>query len=605
MEANSEELELTIHSEVLLLQLNDVYHIDFRYDYSQPHTFILPRIATALKRLKNLDPDDLPDKVFFCLPGDFLAPSCLSREFKGAQMVSILNKMGLNFVTFGNHEFEKDFSEDDLIARIEESNFRWISTNIEFYNEKSFDKLYKEKLISYFDYLKLSQDTVIILLGITEDQSKYPPFITVHDPIEESQRFIELVKNELKGKNVNPKFIALSHQSLSEDETLATKCPDIILIMGGHDHNIVEEVKKAHCLVVKTASNARTLRLNWILTVPAMEIDVVTKDFKVRQDAIDLIQRDIYKRMALPKIFQMIFGKTKPAPEEKRKWAEALSTIFYEAIPGKRFSVVWTKTGEEYVIVFSFSLRTIHPLFIEMVPEDKEVMQLIEQWLNQSRESSSPIIAAPKTIWLEDQGLRTGSTNFGNFVADIVRGLPALLCDPKREEGHIGLINSGTFRLDRNIQEYEPISDRTLCEIFYHQEKIVMFHLTGEELLNLLKRANELQMKGGSEGHGDFLQLSGLEVEVEAGNIIKVHHVGLFGSKQPLNLHLKYSVATIGYVAERSEYKDFFADKEFKVVNGDLKAIVKAVLMNLKELGKADFPAFDIALNDNPRWVFK
>ena len=51
------------------------------------------------------------------LAGDFLGPSLLSRYYNGAQMVEALNAAGLDYATFGNHEF--DLPLDTLLARIE------------------------------------------------------------------------------------------------------------------------------------------------------------------------------------------------------------------------------------------------------------------------------------------------------------------------------------------------------------------------------------------------------------------------------------------------------------------------------------------------------
>jgi 2',3'-cyclic-nucleotide 2'-phosphodiesterase (5'-nucleotidase family) len=603
MEASFEEL--SICSKVLFLQLNDVSHIDFTYDYSKSYSLILPRIATIQKRLRKL----YPNNMFFCFPGDFLAPSCLSKEFKGKHMVSILNKMGVTFVTFGNHEFEKELTENELYARIKESNFKWISTNICFRNEKRFGNLYKEKRLSYFECIKLSPNLRVIVFGITEDQSRYPNFVTVFNPIEESLHYIDLFKNELKkeakGKNIIPMFVAISHQPLKKDRALAKKCSDILLIMGGHDHNIEEEVKETHCLITKTASNARTLRFNWIITISAAQIAPLIKCGD--QEFISRVAKHAYAQIVLPAMYQMFFEKNKPADEdEKKEWLEILLPVFFELIPGKRFSIIIKRLGEETVILFSLGIKTMHPIFIEMLPEDEEITKVIKHWLNKSRVSSSQIIVAPEDLILEDQIIRRKSTNFCNFVADIVRGLPLLPFDLKREKADIALINSGVFRIDRNLKKGEPISDKTLCDIFYYQNSIKLYHLTGKELLKLLQKANELRKSSSKEGHGDFLQLSGLEVEVEDDIISKVNQVGAFGQKEVLDPRRKYSVATLDYIAKSSEYKEFFVNKQSKTLDNDLRKMVKVVLKNLRTAQIYKFPEFDILIAncDKPRWIF-
>jgi hypothetical protein len=89
----------------LFVQLNDVYQINTSADYSDPSTLILPRIGTLVKRLR-----EQHEHERLCLPGDFLAPSSLSKQHKGEQMIDVLNAMDVDLVSLGDHEFERDIS---------------------------------------------------------------------------------------------------------------------------------------------------------------------------------------------------------------------------------------------------------------------------------------------------------------------------------------------------------------------------------------------------------------------------------------------------------------------------------------------------------------
>src|SRR5450631_1790415 len=114
---------------LIFVQLTDLYHIDFLMDPTDPGSFVLPHVTTVLQRLR-AEYGEL--RVIFCLPGDFLNPSCLSRTHRSQQMIALLNQMGLSVATFGNHEFdfEKDhFSPGDLAARVSGSEFRWLASN--------------------------------------------------------------------------------------------------------------------------------------------------------------------------------------------------------------------------------------------------------------------------------------------------------------------------------------------------------------------------------------------------------------------------------------------------------------------------------------------
>jgi len=79
-------------------------------------------------------------------------------------MIASLNTLGLDFVTFGNHEF--DLTETELISRMKESSFTWISSNV-FQSEsnQSFSTSIPYKLIN-IDQVR------ILLIGLTIEIDK-------------------------------------------------------------------------------------------------------------------------------------------------------------------------------------------------------------------------------------------------------------------------------------------------------------------------------------------------------------------------------------------------------------------------------------------------
>jgi len=105
---------------VTLLQLNDLYDI---MPVEKGKKGGLARIATLRDRIAKETPDAL-----LVLAGDFLSPSTMSSVFQGSQMVAGLNAVGVDLVTFGNHEF--DFGEQVTLQRMRESRFTWVSSNV-------------------------------------------------------------------------------------------------------------------------------------------------------------------------------------------------------------------------------------------------------------------------------------------------------------------------------------------------------------------------------------------------------------------------------------------------------------------------------------------
>ena len=83
----------------------------------------MARLATLVREVKRENPNTI-----FAIGGDFLSPSVESTFLQGAQMVAALDAVGLDFATFGNHEF--DFGPAVLAERMKESKFRWLSANV-------------------------------------------------------------------------------------------------------------------------------------------------------------------------------------------------------------------------------------------------------------------------------------------------------------------------------------------------------------------------------------------------------------------------------------------------------------------------------------------
>ena len=100
--------------EFTILQINDVYEIS---PLEGGKAGGLARVATVKKELLKENPNTIA-----AIAGDFLSPSLIGtlkqdngEKIAGLQMVETLNAMGLDYATFGNHEF--DLSDLDLLQK--------------------------------------------------------------------------------------------------------------------------------------------------------------------------------------------------------------------------------------------------------------------------------------------------------------------------------------------------------------------------------------------------------------------------------------------------------------------------------------------------------
>jgi 5'-nucleotidase len=128
---------------VTLLQVNDVYQFA---PVDQGARGGLARVLTLKKEIEKQSPNTL-----FLLSGDTISPSVESITYKGAQMIDAWNTAGLDYSTFGNHEF--DFGPDVLRERMKESKFKWIAANV--IDKKTGKPLGEAYVIREFDGVKV------------------------------------------------------------------------------------------------------------------------------------------------------------------------------------------------------------------------------------------------------------------------------------------------------------------------------------------------------------------------------------------------------------------------------------------------------------------
>jgi len=219
------------------LQINDVYSttpIDGAGG--------LARVATLKRRLAAGG-----HPVIMALAGDFLSPSVASSVFKGEQMVAALNAAGLDFATFGNHEF--DFGIDVLAKRMSESKFQWIVSNV-------LDARTGKAIGNSVPYVVRDLGGLNVgLIGLCLTSAQISPGVRDSfrfvDPMRAAAQYIPVLKR--LGANV---IVAITHLTFAEDRALAARFPQIDLVIGGHEHYPIAAVEQ-RALITKAGSDAK------------------------------------------------------------------------------------------------------------------------------------------------------------------------------------------------------------------------------------------------------------------------------------------------------------------------------------------------------------
>jgi 2',3'-cyclic-nucleotide 2'-phosphodiesterase (5'-nucleotidase family) len=224
-------------AQVTLLQINDVYS-------TVPINGAggLARVATLKQQLSAGG-----QPVLLLLAGDFLSPSVASSVFKGEQMVATLNAAGLDYATFGNHEF--DFGISVLKQRMAESSFTWVVSNV--VDAKTGGAI--GKAVPYA--VKTVGGLKIGFIGLCITTSAIAPAwrdeFRFVDPAAAAAKYLPMLKRE--GVNV---VVALTHLAFSDDRAIAQRFPQIDLIVGGHEHFPITSAE-GHALISKAGSDAR------------------------------------------------------------------------------------------------------------------------------------------------------------------------------------------------------------------------------------------------------------------------------------------------------------------------------------------------------------
>src|SRR5215471_7983115 len=196
---------------VTILHFNDVYEIT---PVQAGRVGGLARLATVRARLKAQHPGLLTE-----LAGDYLSPSALGtamvngERLAGRQMVAVLNVVGLDWATLGNHEF--DVGEAAFHARIAESKFHLVSSNVTDKNGEPFSGIVTHAIV----LVNAEGRTVRLgLLGLTID-SNHQPWVQYKEPVSAARAAVA----ELKGKC--DAIVALTHLTLAGDQQIAEQVP--------------------------------------------------------------------------------------------------------------------------------------------------------------------------------------------------------------------------------------------------------------------------------------------------------------------------------------------------------------------------------------------
>jgi 5'-nucleotidase / UDP-sugar diphosphatase len=226
------------------VHINDIYELD---TMAGGHEGGLARVATVVDRQKARGP------VLVTLGGDFLSPSAAGlavvdgEPIAGRHAVDVLNTVGVQWATLGNHEF--DLGEAVFHRRLAEAKFKVVISNVTGADARPLEDTLANAIVP----VRAGGRTLRIgLIGIMLDSAKRP-WIRYLPGIESARAQVAALKGRTDA------IVAITHLALLDDRALVEAVPEIDLVLGGHEHeNVIVRRSRHFTPIVKADSNALT-----------------------------------------------------------------------------------------------------------------------------------------------------------------------------------------------------------------------------------------------------------------------------------------------------------------------------------------------------------
>ena len=268
--------------DITIVQINDVYEIA---PLDGGKVGGMARVATVKKEYQSKN-----SNTILVIAGDFLSPSVYNSlkfegsRIRGKQMVAVMNTAGVDMAVFGNHEF--DIPEADVQNRINESAFKWVSSNT--FQKKGNDIMpfvkqgkagsgpIPEAYIRTFTD-KDGTTARIGFIGLTIPFNK-APFVSYTDVFTAAQKYYNQIKDSCDA------VIAITHQALDDDIKLARQIPGLTLIIGGHEHER-HYAKIGNVYITKADANAKSVY------IIKLKLNKKINELKVKADILDVNEK--------------------------------------------------------------------------------------------------------------------------------------------------------------------------------------------------------------------------------------------------------------------------------------------------------------------------
>ena len=213
-----------------ILHTNDLHSHDESFKEKGKVKGGLARIGQQIRQLRARDKD-----AVVIDSGDIFQGTPLFTKYLGQVEIDLLNKIGYDFYTIGNHEFDE--GADNLAKQLQNAQFKILCCNLE-----AGDHPLSRLMIPYA--IKTIKGHKVGFVGaITPDIEGLAPRRGTIGLAQDKDRpypesYIAPIRaqiDKLKAQGID-KIILVTHCGVDVDKTLAAHLPDVDAIIGGHSH---------------------------------------------------------------------------------------------------------------------------------------------------------------------------------------------------------------------------------------------------------------------------------------------------------------------------------------------------------------------------------
>ncbi|MFN8369683.1 MAG: bifunctional UDP-sugar hydrolase/5'-nucleotidase [Bacteriovoracaceae bacterium] len=224
--------------------------------------------------------------------GDFLEGNLFYLADFGAFNFRMMNDLNYDAVVMGNHDWLMGTQALDYLLERANFDFSLLSANLkikDFYQPR-YPSI--EEKIKPYKIIEVNQYKIAIL-GLSTNDPLYSWRFqdgVVQDPISVAKKYAKFLKKEMKVDFI----IALTHLGSKKDLKLAKSVPEIDLVVGGHDHRMIEtplEVKHED----KTVPVVQTGSLGQKLGHLVVDVDLIKGLRVLKYELIPIEYKDDFE----------------------------------------------------------------------------------------------------------------------------------------------------------------------------------------------------------------------------------------------------------------------------------------------------------------------